>query len=127
MKRTGAKLLIVDDEEIVRLNLRAYLEDQGYAAAVCASGEEALIRMKDERFALCIVDMRLPGMDGNAFIAKAHVLDPSMRYVIHTGSATYVLPETLAAMGIGAGDILKKPLVDLGIVAKTVERLLSTP
>lgn len=103
-------LLIVDDEEGIRRQLEAYLEDQdGFSVLSTASGEEALQRMAEHPVDLCIVDMRLPGMTGEAFIALAAARGLCRHFLVHTGSLDLVPGPTLLAAGVGPDDVFVKP------------------
>lgn len=117
---TPHKILIIDDEQMVRLNLVDYLEDEGYLVTSVSSGEEALALLQEQQYNTVIVDMRLPGMDGNSFILKAHQLQPQLEYVIHTGSTTYSIPQELRILGITPEDILFKPLQDMHIIVEKI-------
>lgn len=121
-------VLVVDDEPLVATSVEAFLEDEGMRVVSVGSAEAALDLVRAAgRFDVCVMDMRLPGMDGNAAILGLHALCPSLRFVIHTGSANYALPE--AVRGIGAGDIpvFRKPLRDMGPMAETIRSLAEAP
>lgn len=120
---TQNRILILDDEQMVRVNLVDYLEDEGYLTTAVSSGEEAIGLLQTQQYDLVIVDMRLPGMDGNSFILQAHCLQPQLEYVIHTGSTTYVIPEELRRLGITQEDILFKPLQDMHLMVKKIHAL----
>ena len=104
------KILLVDDEEIVRITLEAYLEDEGYTVISAISGEEALEMLADESIDVGIIDMRLPGIDGNTLIVKLNKLQPEMKFIIHTGSMGYSIPESLSGIGISEELVFKKPI-----------------
>ncbi len=104
------KILLVDDEEIVRITLEAYLEDEGFTVISANSGEEALERLSDQLIDIGIIDMRLPGIDGNTLIAKLNKLRPEMKFIIHTGSMGYSLPDSLTKLGISDELVFKKPI-----------------
>jgi CheY-like chemotaxis protein len=77
------RVLIVDDEEMIRDSLADYLEDDGFQVWTASSGEEGLRVLSRERMECCVVDMRLPGMNGDEFVVKsqpdanrAQVCDP---------------------------------------------------
>ena len=74
---------------------------------------------------VCIMDMRLPDMDGNTAIRALHQLYPGMEFLIHTGSSSYSLPEDLRAMGLDDGRVYHKPLADMAPLAAMV-RVLAT-
>jgi len=117
------RLLVIDDEPAVRTNLCAFLADDGFAVTAVASGEEALSLLARETFDVAIVDIRLPGQDGNSVIVRAQALQPLMRYLIHTGSVDYQIPTQLRHLGINAGDVLPKPVVDMHTMTRAILRL----
>lgn len=120
------RVLIVDDEEMIRENLMAYLEDEGIPVTAVASGEEALRCIAEGgRFAVCIMDMRLPGMDGNASIRQLHARCPRLRFIIHTGSSDYSLPSDLRGLGLSEASVYLKPLLDMAPLARAVSELLA--
>ena len=119
-----ARVLIVDDETMIRTNLKAYLEDEDIPAITASSAEEAIQLVKNGAvFSVCIMDMRLPGMDGNAGIRILHALNPNMAFIIHTGSAEYTLPNDLRAMGLSQGQIYIKPLQDMAPLVTAIHTL----
>ena len=61
MSRERTRILIVDDEEIVRESLSAWLEKDGYTLATAPDGETALERVKGERWSILLVDLKMPG------------------------------------------------------------------
>jgi CheY-like chemotaxis protein len=119
-------VLLVDDEATVRSTLAAYLEDEGFEVVEAASGEQAIRIVEDGlRPAVCIMDMRLPGMDGHAAILELHALAPDLRFVIHTGSLSYALTDDLHAIDIGEDAVFRKPLRDMKILADAVRARLA--
>jgi len=113
MSRANIRILVVDDEDLVRVNLTAYLEDEGYTVAAAVSGEEALELMKERTYDIGVIDLRLPGMDGNLLILKAHEIQPQMKFLIHTGSTSYTIPKALSDIGLSNSHIFRKPLVKM--------------
>lgn len=118
-------VLLVDDEELIRINLQAYLEDEGFEVSTAASAEKALQLLSDINPDVAVVDMRLPDMDGNSLILKASKIKPEMRFIIFTGSTNYVPPVNLAEHGIRRGNIFSKPLTDMGIMSAAIEKLVA--
>lgn len=117
-------ILIVDDEPMIRENLKAYLEDEGLEVAAFESVAPALDWLRaggDCR--VCIMDMRLPDMDGNTAIRTLHQLYPGMQFLIHTGSSSYSLPEDLRAIGLNDDRVYHKPLDDMAPLAATARAL----
>ncbi len=117
-------VLLVDDEELIRINLQAYLEDEGFDVSTAASAEEALQLLPDLEPDIAVVDMRLPDMDGNTLILKANEIKPEMQYIIFTGSTNYVPPMELTSLGIKRTNIFSKPLTDMGTMSDTIQKLV---
>ncbi|HEV3065638.1 MAG TPA: response regulator [Chthoniobacterales bacterium] len=104
----SSRILIVDDETNVRLNYRITLETEGYEVFEASTSASALQELIERPFALAILDLRMPGMDGLELLAK-------MREVGITVPATIVtaysdVPNAVKAMKLGAIDFLQKPL-----------------
>jgi CheY-like chemotaxis protein len=114
------KVLVVDDDEFVRINLVAFLEDEGLVVHSAAAGEEGLDILEREDLDVAVVDMRLPGMDGNTFILTAHRRRPGLGFVIHTGSIDYQLPEALRNIGLIPGHVFHKPVPDMNILLAAI-------
>lgn len=125
MSYESVTVLVVDDEEMVRENLEAYLEDEGFKVATAGSGEEALELLASVSPHVGIIDMRLPGMSGNDFIIKAHAVNPALRYLIHTGSTNYKLPVEVMNIGVTHEDIYIKPLQNMDMLVRGIDRLLA--
>ncbi|HPJ96947.1 MAG TPA: response regulator [Syntrophales bacterium] len=117
-------ILVVDDEESIRRNLWAYLGDEGFEVLTVATGEEGLEILTKRAPDLAIVDIRLPGMDGNTFMIEAHQLVPCMKFLVFTGSTEYRLTDGMHALGLTEKHILKKPLDDLSFIVERIDMLL---
>jgi len=120
MEGERTRILVVDDEESIRRGLRAWLEDDDFEVATAESGETALNILTSQPADGAIVDIRLPGMDGNAFMEEAHRLCPRMRFIVYTGSVDYSPPENLQGFGIRQQDVFHKPLRDMGVLVSAV-------
>lgn len=123
-ENTPFTILVVDDEESIRRNLWAFLGDEGFDVLTVASGEEGLEILKKSTPDLSIVDIRLPGMDGNTFMIEAHQLVPHMKFLVFTGSTEYILTNGMHALGLTEKHILKKPLDDLSFIVERIDMLL---
>lgn len=122
----GLTVLVLDDEQMVRENLEAFLEDEGLIPLTASNGEEALGILTREKVAVGIIDMRLPGMAGSEFIVKAHGVSPGTRFIVHTGSTNYKLPRELKEIGVTHDDVFIKPLADMTVVLEAIKRLTSS-
>jgi len=119
-------ILIVDDEDRLRRGLVTFLEDEGFEVLSVASGEEGIQALRERCVDVGIIDLRLPGIDGNEVIERAHELRPEMKVLIHTGSANYRLPQRLIALGVEPWQVFQKPLEDMNVLVEAIRRLLGT-
>lgn len=119
-------ILIVDDEESLRRNLQEFLEDEGFEVFAAGSGEEGLGILTNEPIDLAIVDIRLPGMDGNMFIKETHILAPLIKFLIFTGSVDYKLPDEISSFGTTEGDVFRKPLNNMNPLSERIKKRLET-
>jgi two-component system, NtrC family, response regulator AtoC len=104
-KRT--RILVVDDEEIVRESLAGWLEKDGYTVASAPDGASALERAGRERWSILLVDLKMPGLDGIQVLEEVKKLQPEAAVVIMTAYAT--VDTAVTAMKLGADDYLVKP------------------
>lgn len=116
-------VLIVDDDLSILTGLCNYLEDEGFYVQCARSGEEAMEILEKERFHVAVVDMRLPGMDGNTLIKTVHQLYSEMKFLIYTGSTEYDLSVSLKELGMRSEDVICKPLPDQIIIADAIRRI----
>ncbi len=107
MSRERTRILIVDDEEIVRESLSGWLEQDGYTLATAPDGPRAIEMLKADPWSIMLVDLKRPGMDGLQVLEEAKKLQPDVAAVIMTAYAT--VDTAVAAMKIGAYDYLVKP------------------
>ena len=124
MKNNDIKVLIVDDEEFIRISLVAFLEDEGFQIYSANSAEQAMELVDQHNFDLGIIDMKLPGIDGNTLILELHKKNPSMKFIIHTGSVNYQVPRKLIALGINNQNILLKPVKNLDVILNKIYTVL---
>ncbi|MBM2824897.1 MAG: two component, sigma54 specific, transcriptional regulator, Fis family [Dehalococcoidales bacterium] len=121
------KILLVEDEAIVRESLRDWLIDDGYNVDVAKDGEEALKKIKEEEFRVIVLDLKLPGIDGLQLFEEAKELKPKTKGVIITA---YPSKETREkAQRLGLLDYLPKPfkVEDLEkIISRALEELEKT-
>ncbi len=121
MSSRALRVLVVDDEGTIRMNLVEFLGYRNFDVRAASSAEQALVIVAGEPIDVCIVDIRLPSMDGNAFILEAHRLNPAMRFLIITGSTGYRIPDAIEAIGVGLEHLFKKPLTDMNLLVRAME------
>jgi DNA-binding NtrC family response regulator len=107
MHRERTRILIVDDEEIVRESLSSWLARDGYTVATTSDGPSAVARVEAERWSILLVDMKMPGMDGLQVLERVRQIQPDVTVVIMTAYAT--VDTAVSAMKLGAYDYLVKP------------------
>lgn len=117
-------ILLVDDDEMIRECIGAYLEDEGFTMHYAVSGEEALDCIAAIRPTACISDLRLAGMSGETFISRAHAVCAETGFLLHTGSA-YNLSDELRAIGMTADDVFLKPIHELSTLIKRIKEIAS--
>lgn len=115
------RVLIVDDEETIRLALGRFLRSRGYDVDTAASAAEALEQIGPGHYAVMICDIRMPGMTGLELLPLVRERDPDMAIMMLTAvDDTSTAAESLA---LGAMEYLMKP-IELGELQLAVERVL---
>jgi DNA-binding NtrC family response regulator len=116
-----AKILIVDDQEMMRDSLAATLARDGHEITAAGDGAAAVQRLSSGRFDLLISDLKMPKMTGIELLAEAKKLRPEMPVVLMTAFAT--VQTAVEAMKLGAYDYIQKPF-DGEEIKLLVERTL---
>lgn len=104
------RILVVDDEPEIRNSLSGVLEDEGYSAETCASGEDCLAALPGATFELVMLDIWLPGIDGMEVLARIQEIPLSDRPVVVVISGHGNIETAVKATKLGAFDFLEKPL-----------------
>ena len=104
---TNGRLLIVDDDIVVRDSLGKWFESEGFDVTIAAGAPPALEILSHDRFDLALVDIKMPGVDGIELQAKLRQIDPDMPVVIMTGYAS--VETAVRALKNGAYDYITKP------------------
>lgn len=119
-------VLIIDDEDAVRYSLVDYFEDQEWDSIQASSAEEALVVLRKEQPDAAVVDIRLPGMDGNDFIRETLKENTTTVFVISTGSPEYLVPDDLQASPQVYSGVFKKPVSDMAALEKVLCELIAS-
>ena len=106
-KMKKVKVLIVDDEAIVRDALNDWLKDIGYEVFTAENGHKALEVIEKEKPGIMITDLVMPGMDGIELMKRAKTQQPNVEVIIITAYAS--IPTAITAMKEGAYDYIEKP------------------
>ncbi len=122
MYETSPRVLVVDDDESVGFSLTALLEDRGFDVIWAQSAEAAQVVLDQTPRDIAIVDLRLPGMNGDAFILQTHQTHPDLKYLIYTGSVDFDLSPALRAAGVISESIIKKPVTDVAELVTALKK-----
>ncbi len=120
---TQERLLVVDDEFLIRWSLQQDLGKEGYEVLTAESGEEALRMIDESPPDLVLLDIHLPGLDGVKVLEKIRVTDPDLPVIMIT--AYGMVESAVAAMRLGAFDYISKPF-NLDGVKLSVSKALET-
>ncbi len=101
------RILIVDDETIVRDSLGAWFRQDGHQVDVAESGKEALRKVTSARYDIAFLDIKMPGMDGLELQTRLAAADPELTIVLMTAYAS--VETAVKAMKAGAYDYIVKP------------------
>ena len=114
-------ILIVDDEDRLRLSLSLILQKENYRVETAANAEDALDCLQPHQYDLMFLDLNMPGMSGIDLLVEVHKRYPHMPVLILTAHAA--LESAIQAVRLGARDYLIKPVEPALIVTRVAEIL----
>jgi DNA-binding response OmpR family regulator len=114
-------ILIVDDEDPLRLSLSLILQKENYRVETAANAEDALVYLRSREYDLMFLDLNLPGMSGIDLLIEVHRQVPHMPVLILTAHAA--LESAIQAVRLGARDYLIKPVEPVLILTRVAEIL----
>lgn len=115
------RVLVVDDEYLIRWTLQKNLEKEGYEVILAETGEEALDKLQEEAPDLMLLDIKLPGMDGYEVLEKALKIDQGIIPIMIT--AFDDVDRVVKAMKLGAFDYIAKPF-DFSKIYLSIQKAL---
>ena len=115
------RILIVDDEANARAALSEILKDEGYVTETAADGFKALGKLEEFLPDIILTDLKMPGLDGIAFMEKAKSASPGAVFVVMTAFGT--ISSAVEAVKKGAENYLTKPL-DFEALAAVIDRAM---
>lgn len=102
-----AKILIVDDEKSIRNTLRDILEFEKYEVDEASDGMECLVKLKQNKYDVLVMDIKMPKMDGMEALERIQLLSPDTPVVMISGHAN--IDTAVEAVKKGAFDFISKP------------------
>ena len=116
------KILVIDDERVIRNTLKEALEYEGYKVDLAADGAEGLEMVSKEKYGLVICDIKMEGMDGLEFLEKVTGFDNFTFPVIMISGHGHV-QMAVDCVKMGAFDFIEKPL-DLNVILMRVRNAM---
>jgi DNA-binding NtrC family response regulator len=116
-------VLIVEDHDHLREQLGRFYVDEGYRVSMAACGEEALEKLTQEKFAIVVSDVKMPGIDGFQLTRHIREKAPDTDVILITAFGN--IKQAVEAMKLGASDYITKPFQPEAIrlvSAKLIER-----
>ncbi len=110
------KILVIDDEAVIREGLRQALTMEGYQVVAAQNGKVGMEKLQKESFSVVISDLKMPIMGGIEVLKTISVLQPNVPVIIITGFAT--VDSAVDAMKNGAFEYLTKPFLPEQIIEK---------
>ncbi|ALC14953.1 DNA-binding transcriptional response regulator, NtrC family [Desulfuromonas soudanensis] len=115
------RILVAEDEEIMRITVLDHLRSQGWSVEEAATGSAALELVKKNRYELILSDIRMPGLDGEKLLAEVKRLAPRTEVIMMTAHGS--TDNAVACLRQGAADYILKPF-DLDDLTFRINRLL---
>jgi DNA-binding NtrC family response regulator len=116
------RILVVDDDELMRSFLSSVLREEGYGIEEARNGTEGLAKLPGSDFDLVITDLRMPGMSGLTLMQEGRKARPDVRWIIITAYGS--IGSAVEAMKAGASDYLTKPFRDPRELRHVIGRVL---
>ncbi|HEY4363133.1 MAG TPA: response regulator transcription factor [Bryobacteraceae bacterium] len=124
MSIVSAKILAVDDDPQIRRVLRTSLTSQGYIISDARSGEEALLKIREERFDLILLDVNMPGMGGLAACRQIRAVSEAAIIMLTVRNTEQ---DKVAGLDAGADDYVTKPFGMTELLARIRANLRRVP
>jgi len=121
LTKNKPRILIVEDDENIRENMKKILQQSGYETDTAKTGREAEQKAKSRFYNLALLDIKLPDMEGTQLLAKLHENTPKMVKIMVTGYPS--LENAMEALNQGADAYVTKPVKPAKLLALIEEKL----
>ncbi len=114
------KILIIDDELMLRTTVSDFLEDSGYSVSTASNGEDGINKLKTEQFNAVLLDLKMPVVDGFHVLEFMRMNHPEIPVIVASG--TGIIHEVVEAQRKGAWDYIIKPIYDMELLIQLITR-----
>ncbi|MGB9629645.1 MAG: sigma-54-dependent transcriptional regulator, partial [Thermodesulfobacteriota bacterium] len=115
------KILLIDDEPLMRMTIQDALESEGYQVGVAETGQKGLALFSKNSFDILITDLKLPDLDGLQILKEVKMTNPETQVILITAYGS--IDSAVTAMKEGASDYLTKPF-SMDELLLIIQRLL---
>ena len=115
------RILVIDDEDIVRISCNRALTPEGYEVDVAAGGAEGLGLFAKGKYDLVLIDLKMPGIDGLEVLKQVRQSHPLQGILIMTG---YNAPDNATSLSFEGSEYLEKPFTPDALIEKIDNILL---
>lgn len=122
MSARPARILTIDDEDLVREVITAYLEDSGFEVIQAGDGQTGINLICRELPDLVLCDLRMPGMDGLQVLATVTRDFPELPILVVSGLGG--MSDAIQALKLGAWDYVTKPIEDMAVLEYAINHAL---
>jgi sigma-B regulation protein RsbU (phosphoserine phosphatase) len=122
MSVVSGRVLVIDDEAIVRESIVAYLEDSGFDVIEAENGHEGVACFNSQQPDIVLCDLRMPNMDGLSVLKQINKTHPNTPFIVVSGAG--VMADVVQALRLGASDYLIKPILDMEVLEHSIVRNL---
>ncbi len=119
-KPSHRSILIIEDEEFIRLTVADHLKDNGHSVDEAASGAEGLRLLDVDRHEAVLLDLRLGDMDGHSILAGIREKSAEIPVIIVSGAGD--MHDVIKALRAGASDFLTKPILDFALLDLALDK-----
>ncbi len=118
------KILVIDDEAIVRMSCERALEQEGYEVTSAASGREGIDLLEKDTFGLVLLDLKMPDIDGVEVLNTINKRWPDTKVIMITGYSTVEI--AVQTLRLGAYNFIEKPFTPDTLVTAVREAFNSS-
>lgn len=122
MSQNPVRILTIDDENMVREILTAYLEDSGFEVIQANDGQTGIELIRSHQPDLVLCDLRMPGMDGLQVLATVTREFPELPILVVSGMGG--MSDAIQALKLGAWDYVTKPIEDMAVLEHAIDHAL---